>query len=72
MDEEQIVIAKDFLNEVMDLGILIEVKLGEIVVSGPLFCLPKPCQPGQQWRILSDMWQGGQNNVIGSDPTVFP
>jgi hypothetical protein len=42
-----------------------------MVANGPLFCLPKPGQPGQ-WRVLSDMRRGGQNAVVGSDPTVFP
>jgi hypothetical protein len=42
-----------------------------MVANGPLFCLPKPGQPGQ-WRVLSDMKRGGQNKCIGVDPTVFP
>ena len=71
MDEEQIVIAEEFLNELVTLGVLIEVAAGEMVANGPLFCLPKPGQPGQ-WRILSDMRRGGQNEAIGPDPTVFP
>jgi hypothetical protein len=71
MDDEQIVIAEEFLNELVSLDVLKEVPPGEIVANGPLFCLPKPGQPGQ-WRILSDMQRGGQNEAIGSDPTVFP
>jgi hypothetical protein len=71
MDEEQIVIAEEFLIELVDLSVLIEVRPGEIVANGPLFCLPKPGQPGQ-WQILSDMRRGGQNEAIGSDPTVCP
>jgi hypothetical protein len=54
MDEDQMVIAEEFLDELVSLGVLIEVALGEMVANGPLFCLPKPGQPGQ-WRILSDM-----------------
>jgi hypothetical protein len=71
MEEEQVVITKDFLNELVDLHMLISVKPGEIDANGHLFYLPKPCQPGQ-WQILSDMWHGGQNNRIGSDSTMFP
>jgi hypothetical protein len=71
MDEEQIVIAEEFLDELISLGVQIEVAPGEMVANGPLFCLPKPGQPGQ-WRILSDMQRGRQNEVIGPNPTVFP
>jgi hypothetical protein len=71
MDEEQIVIGEDFLDELVSLGALIKVAPGEMVANGPLFCLPKPGQPGQ-WRILSDMRRGGQNEAIGAGPTVFP
>jgi hypothetical protein len=71
MDEEQIVIGEDFLYELLSLGVLIKVAPGEMVANGPLFCLPKPGQPGQ-WHILSDMRRGGQNEAIGANPTVFP
>jgi hypothetical protein len=71
MDEEQIVIGEEFLDELVSLGVLIKVAPGEMVANVPLFCLPKPGQPGQ-WRILSDMRRGGQNEAIGADPTVFP
>jgi hypothetical protein len=71
MDEDQICIAEEFVDELVALGILVEVPEGEMVANGPLFCLSKPGQPGQ-WRILSDMRRGGQNKAIGSDPTVFP
>jgi hypothetical protein len=53
------------------LGVLVQVKPGEMLANGRLFCLPKPGQPGQ-WRILSDMKRGGQNAAVGLDPTVFP
>jgi hypothetical protein len=41
MDEEQIVIAEEFLNELVSLGTLVQVGADEIVANGPLFCLPK-------------------------------
>jgi hypothetical protein len=71
MDEEQICIAEEFIDELVSLSVLTAVKEGEMVANGPLFCLPKPRQPGQ-WRVLSDMRRGGQNEATGSDPTVFP
>jgi hypothetical protein len=71
MDDEQIVIAEEFLNELVSLGVLIEAAPGEMVANGPLFCLPKPGQRGR-WQILSNMQRGGQNEAIGPDPTVFP
>jgi hypothetical protein len=66
---EEIVIAKEFLDELVDLGVLMKVQLGEIVANSPLFCLNKPSQPAQ-WRILSEMGQGKQNEVIGAAPMV--
>jgi hypothetical protein len=71
MTEQNICIAEEFIDKLVDLGTFVEVPKGEIVANGPLFCLPKPGQP-DQWRILSDMRRGGQNDAIGSDPTVFP
>jgi hypothetical protein len=71
MTGEQIVIAEEFINELVELGALEAVPLGEMVANGPIFCLPKPGQPGQ-WRVLSDMRLGGQNQAMGPDPTVFP
>jgi hypothetical protein len=67
MEEEQIVIAEEFLDELVDLGVLVEVQPGAIVANGPLFCLDKPGQPGQ-WRILSDMRRGGQTKLLGRIP----
>jgi hypothetical protein len=71
MAGEQIAIAEEFIKELVNLGGLIRVEPGEMVANGPLFCLPKPGQPGQ-WRVLSDMKRGGQNQCIGSDPIIFP
>jgi hypothetical protein len=71
MTAEQVSIATEFVEELVSLGVLIKVRPGEMVTNGPLFCLPKPGQPGQ-WRILSDMRRGGQNEKVGADPTVFP
>jgi hypothetical protein len=68
MTPEQTDIAAEFVDELVALGVMVE---GEIVTNAPLFVLPKAGQPGQ-WRVLADMRLGGQNEHIGSDPTVFP
>ena len=69
---EQQIIAGDFLDELILLGVLLpETETDKVVTNAPLFCLPKAGQPGQ-WRILADMKSGRQNEAIGSDPTVFP
>jgi hypothetical protein len=73
MTEEQLVIASQFFDELVDLGIFKELLEGEeMLTNAPLFCLPKAGQPGQ-WRILADMRKGRQNEAIGADPTIcFP
>ena len=72
MTEEQLVIAVQFFDELVDLGIFKELLEDEIMLTNaPLFCLPKAGQPGQ-WRILADMRKGRQNEAIGADPTIFP
>jgi hypothetical protein len=65
MTPEQVTITTEFVDELVSLGIA--VRRGEMATNGPLFCLPKPGQPGQ-WRIISDMRRGGQNVALGSDP----
>jgi hypothetical protein len=65
-------IAGQFVDELISLGVLLEAtKKNPLRTNAPLFCLPKPGQPGE-WRVLSDMRHGGQNECIGNDPTVFP
>jgi hypothetical protein len=66
MTEEQLVIAAAFVQELVDLGVLVP---GFILTIGPLFVLEKANQPGQ-WRLLSDMKSGGQNSVVSND-SVF-
>jgi hypothetical protein len=46
MTAEQVTIAAEFVDKLVDLGVLLWVKPGEMVTNGPLFCLPKPGQPG--------------------------
>jgi hypothetical protein len=71
MTEEQLDIAEEFLRELVDLGVLLEVDDDYVKTNSPIFCLQKPGQPGQ-WRVLADMKKGLQNEAIGSDPTTFP
>jgi hypothetical protein len=47
LDPEQIAMAEEFVNELVSLGVLVQVKPGEMLANGPLFCLPKPGQPSQ-------------------------
>ena len=72
MTEEQLVIAVQYYDELVDLEIFKELLEGEeMLTNAPLFCLPKAGQPGQ-WRILADMQKGHHNETIGADPTNFP
>jgi hypothetical protein len=72
MDETQLETAGEFVDELLSLGALEEDDLLDpVLANAPMFLLPKPDQPGQ-WRILADLKSGGQNTVLGADPTVFP
>jgi hypothetical protein len=71
MTDEQLRIAEEFITELVDLGVLLEVDLDYVKTNAPTFCLPKSGQPGQ-WRVLADMRKGRQNEAIGPDPTIFP
>jgi hypothetical protein len=72
MDAAQLKIACQFVDELVALGVLVpEDPNDPMVANAPMFLLPKPGQPGQ-WRILADLRAGGQNSVVGPDPTVFP
>jgi hypothetical protein len=71
MTPEQLEIAEEFIEELVDLGVLLEVDIECIKTNAPTFCLPKRGQPGQ-WQVLANMKKGRQNEAIASDPTVFP
>jgi hypothetical protein len=72
MGETQLETACEFVDELLSLGALEEDDpLDPVLANAPKFVLPKPGQPGQ-WRILADLKSGGQNTVVGADPTVFP
>jgi hypothetical protein len=67
MTEEQLVIATEFVQELVELGVLVP---GSVLTNGPLFVLEKAGQPGQ-WRVLLDMKSDGQNLVVSNDPVFL-
>jgi hypothetical protein len=72
MDEEQIQVAANFVDELMDLGAVQTPTEGrEILTTAPLFVVPKEGQEGE-WRVIADMLRGGQNECIAGDPVYFP
>ena len=71
MTDEQLEVAIQFTDELVKLGVLrLPPSPAEIKAITPLFCLPKPGQPGE-WRVLGDMKLGGQNEAIGKDPVYL-
>ena len=58
--------AGKFYDELATLGILL-LPTFLVLAACPLFCVPKPAQPGE-WRVIADMKEGGQNSVVGKDP----
>lgn len=72
MDPPQLDAACEFVDELVDLGVLIPPPQGmEVLTTTPLFCVDKPHQPGQL-RVIADMLRGGQNQVVGADPVFLP
>jgi hypothetical protein len=72
MDAEQLDVAAAFVDELEALGIVLQPKDGEELLSNaPLFTDEKKGQEGQ-WRVIADMLRGGQNECIGADPVVPP
>jgi hypothetical protein len=72
MDEEQTLVAANFVEELMDLGAVGTSGEGrEIVTTAPLFVVPKEGQEGE-WRVIADMLRGGQNECIAGDPVFLP
>lgn len=72
MDEEQQRVASEFVDELLAINAIVPSKPDHPTKTiAPLFCLPKPGQPGQ-WRIISNMKDGGQNRVVMSDPVYLP
>jgi hypothetical protein len=71
MTEEQREVAGEFVDELLDLGVVdLPPEDEPVLANGPLFCITKPGQPGQ-WRVLSNMKEGGQNAFIAPDPVYL-
>jgi hypothetical protein len=72
MDPEQMQVAGEFVEELLDLWVVQTPKEGrEILTTAPLFVVPKEGQEGQ-WRVIADMLRGGQNECIAGDPVFLP
>ena len=72
MDPEQLVIAAEFADELLALGIIERAPLDDpILANCPLFIVIKPFQPGQ-WRSIADCKKGGQNTTMGPGPVYLP
>ena len=72
MDEEQTRVAAEFVEELLDLGVVQTPREGrQILTTAPLFVVPKEGQEGQ-WRVIADMLRGGQNECIAGDPVFLP
>ena len=72
MDDEQLVAAGEFVDELIALGVLrLPPADRKTLLNAPLFVVPKPGQPGE-WRCIADMLRGGQNMCLGNDPTILP
>ena len=70
MDPDQLETAAEFVDELIEMGVLIECRV-PMKRNGPLLVIPKEGQPGQ-WRVLSDMKRGGQNAYMAKDPVAMP
>ena len=73
MMTEECAISGEFMDELIDLGVLekSDPVSKPVVTNCPLFVLPKPGQK-DQWRVLADMKKEGQNGHIGRDPVYLP
>jgi len=72
MTAEQREIAGEFVDELIAMGIIrLAPDDDPIKANCPLFCVPKPGQPGQ-WRVIADCKKGGQNEAMGADPVYLP
>jgi hypothetical protein len=68
MTSEQAEVAGKFVDELIDLGIALR-PTTPVLTTAPLFCLPKSGQPGE-WRVLSNMKDGGQNRAVLLAPSI--
>ncbi|CAJ1968834.1 unnamed protein product [Cylindrotheca closterium] len=72
MDEEMLEAAVQFVDELVELGVLRHIDEGlKVLTNAPLFVVGKDGQPGE-WRVIADMLRGGQNDCVGQDPVFMP
>jgi hypothetical protein len=73
MDPEQTTVAAEFIDELIELGIVLPnwANSIEVLLNAPLFVVAKEGQVGQ-WRVIADMLRGGQNSHIAPDPVYLP
>ena len=70
LDDAQLEVVEQFLAELISLGALVA-STRPLKRVCPLFCVPKPGQPGE-WRVIADMLRGGQNDFCASEPIYLP
>jgi hypothetical protein len=63
MDEEQQAVGAAFVDELLELKVLLcllDNKDMVVLLNSPLFVIPKEGQEGE-WQVIVNMLQGGQN-----------
>ena len=71
MDEEQRLVASQFVDELLDIRAMGHPPIGrQILTTAPLFCVPKDGQP-EQCRVIANMRDGGQSLVVRNDPVFL-
>jgi hypothetical protein len=71
MNADEIAVAGRFVDELLLIGAVEKVPPDEpLHCSAPLFMLIKTGQPGE-YRVISNMKEGGQNAAIGKDPVFL-
>ena len=71
MDVSGLEAAREFVNELVTLGVFREIDNGlRILANAPLFVVPKPGQPGQ-WRCIADMKKGDKMIVLDQTPVFY-
>ena len=71
MDEDERKVACTFVADLLKIGAFRQLRQGERLWSNaPIFCVPKPGQPGE-YRVIADCKKGGQNAHIGGDPVYL-
>jgi hypothetical protein len=71
MTPDQARVGGAFLDKLWELGIAAEQPANDpVLTTAPLFCVPKPHQLNE-WRVIANMKEGGQNECVGTDPVYL-